>query len=890
MKIKAFPTALFLTLILWSALPAAEKKLSEALAPEQKVIQAVRLEEPVAIDGRLEEKTWKRAGSDGFTQNDPQDGQPASEQTEVWVAYDEKALYVAAHCRDSEPDKITSRLGRRDSQVESDWFYFAVDPYYDKRSGYMFAINPAGSIMDLTLSNDVNNDSSWDGVWESRAAVVDDGWNVEMRIPFNQIRFSKMDEYVWGVNFRRVIQRKNETATFSWSPKNDMAFVSKFARMEGMRGITPGVYVELTPYVTGQAQFRPTEEGNPFETGRKTIGNAGFDLKVGLKSNLTLDASVNPDFGQVEVDPAVVNLSAYETYYEEKRPFFIEGASLFNGFGRGGIYFNANINWPNPNLFYSRRIGREPQGYATQDGYVSMPDRSTILGAAKLTGKLGGWNIGFINALTAREYADVDYFGLRSREEVEPLSYYGVFRIQKDIDNGRHGIGLMATGVARDVDNPTLDGILNKNAFSLAVDGWSFLDAKKNWVVGGWIGGTRIDGSAEDILRVQNSSIHYFQRPDATHVEVDPSATSLSGWGGRFNVGKQNGKVVFISSLGVLSPGFNPNDMGYQSGSSDVINLSVIPGLNYTKPGKIFQQVLVGAGGFANWDFGGNNVGKGAILLAEGMFSNFWYFSTTIFGAAGSLNNRQTRGGPMTWLPAGASASLYLSTDGRKAVVLEGNGSISDSGRDGHSWNAGISFRWKPAPNVSLSVGPGYYAETNETQWVDRFSDSLMTSTFGNRYVFARLEQKIVSAEIRLNWTFTPRLSLQAYVQPFIAVGAYDQFKELARPRKYDYALFGENGSTIGFADGLYTVDPDGEGPAEAFAFGNPDFNMKSLRGTVVFRWEYLPGSLFYLVWTQNRAAYADNGILNLRRDIGDMFTAPGDNIFMIKVSYRWNM
>ena len=890
MKIKAFTAVLYLTIASAAGLAAANKESPPPPEPGQKIVQAVRLEEPVTIDGRLDEKAWKRPGADGFTQNDPKDGQPSTEQTEVWVAYDDKALYVAAKCRDSEPKKIISLLGRRDSYMESDWFYFAVDPYYDKRTGYEFAVNPAGSIMDLTLSNDVNNDDSWDGVWESKASIVADGWNVEMKIPFNQIRFAKMDEYVWGVNFRRVIQRKNETATFSWSPKNEMAFVSKFARLTGIRGISPGVHVELTPYVTGQAQLRPAEAGNPFETGRKTAGNAGFDLKVGLKSNLTLDATVNPDFGQVEVDPAVVNLSAYETYFDEKRPFFIEGASLFNGFGRGGIYFNANINWPQPNLFYSRRIGREPEGYVTQDGYVSMPDRSTILGAAKLTGNIGGWNVGFINALTAREYAEIDNAGLRSQEEVEPFSYYGVLRVQKDIGGGRQGLGIMATGVARDINNATLDGILNKNAFSLAVDGFSFLDAKKDWVVGGWIGGTRIDGSAEDILRAQYSSMHYFQRPDATHVEVDPAATSLSGWGGRLNIGKQNGKVIFIANLGVLSPGFDPNDAGFQSGGSDVINLSVIPALNFTKPGKIFQQVLVGGGGFANWDFGGNNVGKGAIFIAQGMFSNFWNFNAQIFGTAGSLNNRQTRGGPMTWLPASLNTSLDLSTDGRKAVVLEGYGSASGGNRDFKSWNGGISFRWKPVSNVSFSIGPSYYAETNETQWVGQFDDSLMTSTFGKRYAFARLKEKMISAEIRLNWTFTPRLSLQAYLQPFIAVGAYTDFKELAHPRKYDYTLFGENGSTIDYADGLYTIDPDGEGPAEAFAFGNPDFNVKSLRGTVVFRWEYLPGSLLYLVWTQNRADYANPGTLDLRRDFSDLLTAPGDNIFMIKVSYRWNM
>ena len=433
-------------------------------------------------------------------------------------------------------------------------------------------------------------------------------------------------------------------------------------------------------------------------------------------------------------------------------------------------------------------------------------------------------------------------------------------------------------------------GILNKNAFSLAVDGFSFLDAKKSWVIGGWIGATRIDGTAEDILRAQQSSLHYFQRPDAAHVETDPSATSLSGWGGRLNFGKQSGKLLIVANVGALSPGFDPNDAGFQSGTSDVVNFSALPCLNFTKPGKIFQQVLVGAGGFANWDFGGNNVGRGAIVLAEGQFKNFWYFSTQAFVAAASLNNRQTRGGPLTWLPAYSSASAYLATDGRKKIVLEGNGSISEGGRDGRSRSAGLYFRWKPATNISFSIGPSFFTQINRTQWVGRFTDPLMTSTFGDRYVFATCEQKMISAEIRLNWTFTPRLSLQAYVQPYIAVGAFDEFKELARPRKYDYNVYGENGSTIGLAGGAYTVDPDGEGPAAAFSFGNPDFNYTSLRGTVVFRWEYLPGSLIYFVWTQNRADYAGTGILDFRRDVRDMLTAPGDNIFMVKVSYRWNM
>ncbi len=494
---------------------------------------------------------------------------------------------MAAYCHDSDPGKIMGRLGRRDAQIDSDWFMFALDPYYDKRSGYMFGVNPAGSITDLALSNDVNDDESWDGVWESKAAVNGDGWIVEMRIPFHQIRFPKQDEYVWGVNFRRVIKRKNEVASFSWTPKNEQAFVSKFARLEGLNGFGPGTRVEVTPYVTGLGQFRPEEAGNPFETGRKTIGNAGFDAKVGLGGNLNLDATINPDFGQVEVDPAVVNLSAYETFYEEKRPFFIEGASIFNGFGRGGVYLNAGMNWPDPRFFYSRRVGRAPQGYVTSDGYADIPGSTNILGAAKLTGKLGGWNIGVINALTAREYATIDSFGLRTKEEVEPFSWYGVLRAQKDINQGQQGVGFMATGVLRDNGNtPVLDGILNKNAFSLAMDGWTFLDKKREYVIGGWFGGTRIEGSPQDIYRVQTSSLHYFQRPDADYLTLDPAATSLSGWGGRVQFAKQGGNLLWVLGVGALSPGFNPNDLGYQRSSSDVDQPLLPPGLYVDQAGQ----------------------------------------------------------------------------------------------------------------------------------------------------------------------------------------------------------------------------------------------------------------------------------------------------------------
>ena len=878
-----------------TAVAVAAPPRTQTSSPAEKVVHAIRTTELITLDGRLDESVWKTAPhAIGFTQNDPQDGAPPTEQTDVWVAYDDHALYVAALCRDSDPSKIRKRLGRRDTQTDSDWFMVAVDPYFDKRSGYAFYANPAGAITDSALSNDVNQDDSWDGVWETKAAVNGDGWAIEFRIPFNQIRFPKKDEYVWGINFRRMVRRKNEESSFNWVPKSEAAFVSRFARLEGLQGISPGGRVEFMPYAVSQAQFRPSESGNPFETGKRGAANAGFDLKVGLKSNLTLDATVNPDFGQVEVDPAVLNLSAYETYYEEKRPFFIEGASLFNNFGRGGVFINAELDWPRPQFFYSRRVGRAPQGYVNEDGFSRMPDRTTILGAAKLTGKLGGsWNFGFLNAVTGREFAQIDQLGTRLSQEVEPFSYYGAFRVQKDIDEGRSGIGLMATGVMRDLQNETLAGILNKNAFSLAADSWVSLDKKKSWVVGAWAGATRVEGSVEDILRLQTSSMHYFQRPDATHIEVDPEATSLSGWATRLSLAKQSGNLLVLANVGALSPGFNPNDAGFQRGGSDVVQMQFLPGYQWTKPGKVFLYAMVIAGWFRTYDFGGNKNWDGGLAVFEGQFKNFWRINTMFAYNPETVSKNLTRGGPLALIPPGYQVNLGLTSDSRKPIVLDFQSTTYQQPKASSQWNGQFSVRWKPGSNFSLSVGPTVGFERNDIQWVTKVTDAAMASTYGARYIFARIDQKVLGSEIRLDWTFTPKLTLQAYLQPFVAVGHYDLFKELAEPKTFSYNTYGVGASTIGYddVDGVYTVDPDGAGgPAEPFSFGNPDFNYKSLRGTIVLRWEYRPGSLLYFVWTQNRADYANPGNLRLGRDISDLFSAPGDNIFLLKVSYRWNM
>ena len=859
--------------------------------PPQKVVTAVRAQEPFQIDAYLKEKAWQGPSTQDFIQQDPVDGGTPSEKTEVWVAYDDENIYIAALLQDSEPGKIRSLLGRRDDQVESDWFVVALDPYYDRRTGYAFWINPAGSILDRILFNDVDLDDSWDGIWEGKTRVHEKGWTVEIRIPLNQLRFQAKEEQVWGVNFRRVIKRKNENLSYVWIRKDETANVSRFARLEGIRNIKPGRNVELIPYSVGQAQFKPAEQGNPFETGRKMLGNAGLDFKVGLKSNLTLSATINPDFGQVEVDPAVLNLSAYETYYSEKRPFFIEGAQIFNGFGQGGVFLNLSLDWPGPDLFYSRRIGRAPQGYVTSDGCSSSPDRTTILGAAKITGRLGGgWNFGLIQALTASEFAQIDDSGLRLRQQVEPFSAYGVVRLQKDFNEGRQGLGFIATGVGRNLDDQFLSNILNKTAFSLGIDGWSYLDQKRNWVVGGWLAGTRIAGSTQDILRLQRSSMHYYQRPGAPQVELDPAATSLSGWAGHFSLAKQQGSWMFLFSLGALSPGFNPNDMGFQGSGSDKINGLIVAIRQWTKPGKVFRRFAVYTGPYLSYDFGGTRTNGGNHLYLSGQFLNYWGFSVFVLHTPPHLNWTLTRGGPLTKIKDNFEMSYSLWSDDRKAVVLEGYGYFGRTVDTMNDWSVGFYLRWKPGSNISFSWGPSYERYTTETQWVTRVPDPLAISTFGSRYVFGHLNEHVFANEFRLNWIFTPRLSLQLYLQPFLAVGRFDRFKELAKPRTAEYNIYGQGASTVSYQDGLYTVEPDTAQGAAPFSFSDPDFNFKSLRGTAVLRWEYRPGSLIYLVWTQNRSDYGHPGDFRLRRDLGDLFTAPGDNILLLKFSYRWSL
>jgi hypothetical protein len=654
----------------------------------------------------------------------------------------------------------------------------------------------------------------------------------------------------------------------------------------GIENIVPARQVELLPYFRTKAEYTNPASGNPFNDGSRYLPATGTDVKIGIGNNLTLDATVNPDFGQVEVDPAVVNLSDIETFYDEKRPFFIEGSNIFN-FGHGGANSFYGLNWSEPDFFYSRRIGRAPQGSLPDYDFVNLPEGARILGAAKLSGKVGNnWNIGTLHAITNREKAELDFNGQRSHSEVEPLTYYGIFRGQKEFQEGRQGLGLISTMATRKFDDDRLRDELNSQSMSLGLDGWTFFDKDKVWVITGWAGMSHVRGSQQRMIDLQQNSQHYFQKPDVSHVSVDSAATSITGFAGRFWINKQKGNFIFNAALGIIDPKFDVNDMGFMW-RSDVINSHIVGGYKWVKPGKFTRYAELHFATFGSWDFGWNRIWSGIFQYGVVTFLNYWGVNWFWAYNPESINNRLTRGGPLTLSPAGWETYFQLESDSRKLWVLSlgFNGGYYGSGT---YWNISPSVELKPASNVSVSIGPDYNRDITNAQWIGAFNDPTATATYGTRYVFAELDQTTLAASIRLNWTFTPKLSLQLYAQPLISAGDYDDFKELARPRSYDFNIYGEGESTIDKQN--YIADPDGAGPAQPIELGNPDFNFKSLRGNAVLRWEYLPGSTLYLVWTQSRSDVEEIGEFQFNRSFRRLWTADVDNIFMIKMAYWLNL
>jgi hypothetical protein len=837
-------------------------------------VKAVRLDGAINVDGKLDEPAWLQATPHtSFIQRDPNEGEQASEETEVRVMYDDAAIYIGARLKDSQPKAIKALLGRRDSNLESDSFMVYLDSYNDKRTGFYFGISAGGTLSDGTLFNDDWDDNAWDGIWEGKARRDDSGWTAEFRIPLSQLRFKQEEDAHWGINFSRSITRAKEEAFAALRPKKESGFVSRFLPLTGLRGLQPKRRFLVTPYTTVKTHTSEAIAGDPFHDGRDSNAAVGADFKVGLGSNLTLDATINPDFGQVEVDPAVVNLSDVESFFEEKRPFFIEGSDTF-GFGFSGASNNMNFNYSNPNLFYSRRIGRTPQGSPADADYSRVPAGVRIDAAAKLTGKVAGaWNLGMLYARTGRAVAELSTLGQLSRSVVEPRANYSILRAQRDFHGGRQGVGFIGTFVNRDLKGSGLESQLNDRALAFGVDGWTtFGHGKGNeriWALTGRFALSGISGTTARMTEVQNASQHYFQRPDATHVEVDSLATSLSGYAFRVALNREKGPVLFNTAFGATSPGFDTNDAGITA-RTDQINGHVSGGYRWTKPGRVFRNASVQGGFFRTNDYGGNKTAMGLFTFYWGNFKNYWGFDGSFFVNPEAISTVQTRGGVAMLRPHQWSWDFSLRSDNRKSLSVRfGTHGVYGQMDSNHGQSGWVSIDWKPAPKLALSVSPEYQYQKNGAQWVANFADPAYTATLGTRSVFARLKQETFSAGIRLNWTFTPALSLQTYFQPLIASGKYTDYGDLARPRSYEFVRYGAG------------VLPPG--------VSNPDFSFKSIRGNAVLRWEVRPGSAAYFVWTQSRDESEPTGEFNLGHSFSTLLDAHADNIFMIKFAFGWS-
>lgn len=819
-------------------------------------IEAVRARETIVVDGKLDEAVWQREGYSKLVQRDPIEGAEPTEKTSVLTAYTEGGLYVAGSCYYSGQDSIAGGLARRDEFIESDWFWFWIDPNYDRQNGFGFAVNPDGSIIDQRLYRDILTDNDWDGVWETAARKHSDCWTFEMFIPFSQLRFDKKEEYVWGVNFKRYILSNAEHDYFVMVPKDESGFVSRFGRLTGLEDIEPPARLFVSPSAMGKLNDYPGTRESPFYDDLRTGKNLGLDVKYGLTGNLTLDLAINPDFGQAEVDPAIINLSAFETFYSEKRAFFLEGSDIF--------YFGANpaggvwgCYWSDPNIFYSRRIGRRPGGEPSHQGEVYSPEQTTILGAAKVSGKIRNWSIGSVNALTQREFAVVDSAGERFKDEIEPLTFYGVYRGMSEFNQGKQGLGFFLTHVHRDQNLPALSTINNTRAVVTGTDGWTFLGENQDWALIGKVAYSRVHGTKDRILKLQQSSTHYYQRPDFQFTSLDSNRTLLGGYMGRFGLRKMTGNSQFQTALGIISPGFDSNDLGYNS-YGNIINMHVVGGYRWLEPTSWYRRIYLNLMTSRNFDFDGNRLFAQYYATGYILLPNYFAVNGSIQLTPDGLDLFSTRGGPILAYPGYTFLILNMSTDSRKNIQLAGNFTGRFARDSSRYQRYTLSWVVRPSSSIKFTLSANYSRILDHQQWVANVADS--RTVYGYHYVFSDIDQVRVSATLRMDWGITPQLSLQAYFQPFIAVGDYSNYKELARPRSYDFEPY----------------------PFDAF---NPDFNYKSLKGNIVLRWEYLPGSILYLVWTQDRANFDRPGEFSFSRDLRSLFNEEGDNIFFIKVS-----
>jgi hypothetical protein len=889
---QATPVTDTATRVTAASTPASSNPAHASAAPSA---QATRLNGTVSIDGRLDEAVWQSAPAiSQFVQRQPVEGAAPTQRTEVRVVYDDEAIYVGARMYDDQPQSIVRRLARRDADTGSDFILIQFDPYHNHNGDASFSLNAAGGRWDGG-----NGDVSWDPVWQGQTQVDSLGWTAEMKIPFSQLRFRPGSTEPWGFQIERYTNRLNERSVFSYWLTNESGGPSRWGHITGIASPSrvPG-RLELLPYIVTQREVHgDVDAANPFLSSTEDLVRVGGDLKYQVTSTLTLSATINPDFGQAEVDPAVVNLSAFETFFDEKREFFIEGRDKF-GFGSLWCFTCSNVS--SLSMLSTRRIGRVPQASALafdRGEYVDVPDATTILGAAKLTGRTSkGWNIGMLDAVTARESARVFDGTNHMEQEVEPATNYFVTRVNRELAKGNLTIGGIFTSVFRSFDDEALEMRLNKHAEGVGVNTeYWWKNRMYHLIAQGAV--TNISGDPAAILRAQHSSARYFQRPDREAggnglftSDYDSTLTSMRGYGTYLRMAKEGGDLRWEASTNIRSPGFENND---------IANLSRVDYLwfhgninrRWTKPTKHYRYLNFTLGGQQQYNFEGDL--NGSQIHGNAYYETPFYWSFSLYGnyRPPVMDERRTRGGPVVELASERYTEFYVSSDRRKRVFFEVFPSYGSTGEGGRTRFIGGTMTLQPASNISVSFGPRYTDSDQKAQYIREVTDATATNFYGKRYVFSDVKQKTLSMDTRLNVTFTPTMSLQMFLQPFISSNDFSSFKEYARTRDSEKLVYGRDVGTVQEAlntEGRrqYVIDPDGSGPASSFTVSDPNFTFRSLRGNAVFRWEYVPGSTLFLVWTQDRASSELAGDLDFGRDRRALFDSPANHVFLVKVNY----
>jgi len=830
------------------------------------------------IDGDLDDKSWEIAEWSGdFIEWEPDENTPPSQQTKFKIVYDKKYLYVAFRCYDTEPNKIEKRLSRRDDFV-GDGVAVLIDSYHDKRNAFVFIVTAAGVKVDEFATENGNNfDDSWNPIWYTATKLDDEGWTAEMKIPFSQLKFGKSKEQIWGLECSRMVFREDEWSVWQRLPQDAPGMVSEFGELYGLIDIQPQKQLEIQPFAVNQIDTYPQEGGNPFRDGSDYILNGGLDAKIGITNDLTLDLTVNPDFGQVEADPGAIALDGFQIFFEERRPFFVENKNIFD-------YEFADRN---DNVFYSRRIGRSPQGDAdlSSGEYVDQPINTTILGAAKFSGKTkSGWSLGLLESVTGKMFAEVDANGARREELVEPLTNYLVGRAQKDFNNRNSYVGGIFTATNRKLES-NLD-FLRKAAYTGGFDfkhNWK----DRNYYLEGNVVASHITGSKEAITNTQNSITHLFQRVDAGHVEVDPDRTSMSGTGGKLEIGKAGGGNWRYEG-GVIwrSPELELNDVGFLRQADEIKQYAEVERL-FLKPTEFYRRARLGIEQYTTYDFEGNY--NRIQYQFEGFinYKNNWW--TEIGGAHKPriFSNTVLRGGPRWRWSDENFGYLFVGSDQRKKFNFTLGYINSQAAENNFSLERYvIRLRYQPFDAFSLSAEIEYEENPNKTQYVDE-ADFSGTP----RYITGNIDQRTFSTALRFNYSLNPNLSIQFYGQPFISRGTYTDFNYVDNPIAEKLAdriiLYNTNQISRINNTGSYLIDENLDGNTD-YEIGDPDFSFVQFRSNLVVRWEYIPGSEIFLVWSQGVTGFGDP-MDSLGSNLeAQIFDQKMDNTFLIKATYRF--